>query len=104
MTKSNTSPLCALAKKLRHVAIAALSTLIMGGASAQTVSQSPLSVAGNVPGNLLLVPSVEWPTLDSMANLGNYTTTRAYVGYFDSEKCYKYSYSATEADRHFYPV
>lgn len=89
---------------LRHGCVAALLTLVMGAASAQTVSQSPLSVAGNVPGNLLLVPSVEWPTLDSMANLGDYDTARAYVGYFDPAKCYKYSYSAIETDRHFYPV
>ena len=58
MTKSNTSPLRPRLSGLRHAGIAALTTLVMGGASAQTVSQSPLSVAGNVPGNLLLVPSV----------------------------------------------
>ncbi len=40
----------------------------------------------NVPGNLLLVPSVEWPTVDSMANLGAYDVTREYVGYFDAGK------------------
>lgn len=104
MTKSNTSPLRRITSRLRHGGIAALVTLVMGGASAQTVSQSPLQVAGNVPGNLLLVPSVEWPTLDSLANLGDYTVTRAYVGYFDSEKCYKYSYNIVETERHFYPV
>lgn len=103
MTKSTTNPPSRLKSGLRHAGIAALLTLATGAASAQTVSQYPLSVA-NVPGNLLLVPSVEWPTLDSMANLGNYATTRAYVGYFDPGKCYKYSYSATESERHFYPV
>jgi type IV pilus assembly protein PilY1 len=75
-----------------------------GAAADQTVSQAPLSVAGNVPGNLLLVPSVEWPTLDSMANLGSYDVNRVYVGYFDAGKCYGYSYSIQELDRHFYPV
>jgi type IV pilus assembly protein PilY1 len=85
MTKSNTSPLRPLLGGLRHAGIAALLTVIMGGASAQTVSQSPLSVASNVPGNLVLVPSVEWPTLDSMANLGAYTLTRSYAGYFDPD-------------------
>lgn len=94
------SPLAGLTFALIGTAL----TLVAGAASGQVVSQSPLSVAGNVPGNLLLVPSVEWPTLDSMANLGNYDVTRAYVGYFDSGMCYKYSYSATETDRHFYPV
>jgi len=104
MTKSNTGPLRPQLSGIRHAGIAALATLVVCSASAQTVSQSPLSVAGNVPGNLLLVPSVEWPTLDSMANLGNYTLTRAYVGYFDPDKCYKYSYNAVETERHFYPV
>lgn len=69
------------------------------------VSQTPLSVGGNVPGNLLLTPSVEYPTMDSVANLGDtYDRTRTYVGYFDSTKCYDYSYDAVEANRHFYPV
>lgn len=104
MTKSKTNRPRSTINGLRCGCIAALTTLIMGGASAQTVSQSPLSVAGNVPGNLLLVPSVEWPTLDSMANLGAYSTTRSYVGYFDPDKCYKYSYNALETERHFYPV
>ena len=93
---------------LRYASIAAVLTVLAGAASGQTssttVAQSPLSVAGNVPGNLLLVPSVEWPTLDSMANLGAYDVARAYVGYFDSGKCYRYSYSVTETERHFYPV
>lgn len=104
MTKSNSSPRRPAMSGPWHGCMAALLTLIMSGASAQTVSQSPLQVAGNVPGNLLLVPSVEWPTLDSLANLGAYTTTRAYVGYFDDAKCYKYSYNLVETERHFYPV
>jgi type IV pilus assembly protein PilY1 len=94
--------------KLRYALLGTFLTVLAGGASGQTatntVAQSPLTVAGNVPGNLLLVPSVEYPTLDSMANLGNYDPTRAYTGYFDPGKCYKYSYSTTETSRYFYPV
>jgi len=94
--------------KLRYALLAMSLTVVAGAASGQAantaVAQSPLTVAGNVPGNLLLVPSVEYPTLDSMANLGNYDPTRAYTGYFDPGKCYKYSYSATETSRYFYPV
>lgn len=104
MTNSKTTPLSRLMSGIKHGCFTALLTLVAGMASAQTVSQTPLQVAGNVPGNLLLVPSVEWPTLDSMANLGDYSTGRAYVGYFDPDKCYKYSYSVTETERHFYPV
>ncbi|MET0532868.1 MAG: PilC/PilY family type IV pilus protein, partial [Steroidobacter sp.] len=91
------------ASGLRLGCVAAFLTLGSGAASAQVVSQMPLGVGG-VPGNLLLVPSVEWPTLDSMANLGNYATTRAYIGYFDPDKCYKYSFNILETERYFYPV
>ncbi len=75
------------------------------GAQAQTVAQTPLSVAGRVPSNLILTPSVEWPTIDSVANIAAvYVPEDTYVGYFDSRKCYEYFYSAIETERHFYPV
>lgn len=58
-----------------------------------TVAQTPLLLGGgNVPGNLALVPSVEFPTVISVANISNtYTHTATYTGYFDSEKCYTYT-------------
>lgn len=56
-----------------------------------TVSQSPLLLGGgSVPGNLVLVPSVEFPTVISVANLGAYDNGTIYTGYFDSDKCYDY--------------
>ncbi|MFN3882279.1 MAG: pilus assembly protein [Nitrincola lacisaponensis] len=67
------------------------------------IGQKPLLVSEGVPGNLILTPSVEWPTINSVANLGDYDDTRSYAGYFDANKCYKYHYSVTEAERHFYP-
>jgi type IV pilus assembly protein PilY1 len=86
------------------LAAAALSLLVCSPAMSE-VAQSPLYLGGgNVPGNLTLVPSVEWPTITSVANLGQYDVTRKYAGYFDSNKCYEYSYNSTEANRHFYPV
>jgi len=64
------------------------------GASQATadVSQTPLLLGGgNVPGNLALVPSVEFPTVISVANIdGTYNNTKTYTGYFDSNKCYDY--------------
>lgn len=55
------------------------------------VSQSPLLLGGgSVPGNLVLVPSVEYPTVISVANLGSYDNDVTYTGYFDSTKCYEY--------------
>lgn len=68
------------------------------------ISPVPLFLGSNPPGNLTLVPSVETPTVVSVANLGPYDENRRYTGYFDADKCYKYSYSVDEAERHFYPV
>lgn len=68
------------------------------------IDNKPLSVVNNVPGNLGIVLSAEAPTLVSVANLGDYSQAKEYAGYFDPAKCYKYVYSATETERHFYPV
>lgn len=65
--------------------------LVSAPAYSAQVSQVPLLLGGgSIPGNLALVPSVEWPTLVSVANIGNYSSSRIYVGYFDSNKCYTY--------------
>lgn len=71
--------------------------------SATSISQVPLYLGSEVPGNLALVPSVEFPTLISVANFGDYDVARTYVGYFDPGKCYTYVYSDNEPDRHFAP-
>ncbi len=69
----------------------ALIWTLSAGQAAADVSQTPLLLGGgNVPGNLALVPSVEWPTLLSIANTGNYSSTNTYLGYFDPAKCYTY--------------
>ncbi|UNK49726.1 hypothetical protein MNR01_01420 [Lysobacter sp. S4-A87] len=68
------------------------------------IAQTPLYVGPRVPGNLALVPSVEFPTINSPANLGRYEVKRTYAGYFDADKCYNYRYSPIESERHFYPV
>lgn len=66
--------------------------LVSASAYSAEVSQVPLLLgSGSVPGNLALVPSVEWPTLVSVANLGSYSSSNIYVGYFDSNKCYTYN-------------
>lgn len=56
------------------------------------IAQAPLLLGGgNVPGNLALVPSVEYPTVISVANIdANYNHTKNYVGNFDHAKCYEY--------------
>lgn len=69
------------------------------------IAQAPLLLPSeNVPGSLALVPSVEWPTILSVANLGNYSSNVNYTGYFDSAKCYLYQYDASNTDNTwFYP-
>lgn len=93
-------------KTLHALSAAVLIMMPLQYASA-LVSQAPLFLGGGggVPGNLVLTPSVEYPTIQSLANLGDYTTDRAFEGYFDSEKCYKYDFVGKEhKDNHFYPT
>jgi type IV pilus assembly protein PilY1 len=102
---SNIASSATFARKGRHLLASAALALLAGNPANAAVSQTPLYLGGgDVPGNLLMVPSVEWPTITSVASLGDYTSNRTYIGYFDPNKCYGYSYSATEANRHFYPV
>ena len=87
-----------------HSLAAAALVLFSAAPANADVSQTPLYLGGgNVPGNLTLVPSVEWPTINSVANLGDYADTREYLGYFDANKCYLYTYNADETLRNFYP-
>ncbi|MFL1404008.1 pilus assembly protein [Marinobacter sp. M1N3S26] len=74
--------------------------------SSAEVAQSPLFLGGGsgVPGNLVLTPSVEYPTIQSLANLGNYSPSTKFEGYFDPGKCYRYSYAGdNHQNNHFYP-
>lgn len=86
------------------VAIGLFAALCAMQAPAVEIAQSPMFVGSDVPGNLVLVPSVEYPTLISQANIGSYDGSRRYSGYFDPNKCYLYNYSSNEPDRYFYPT
>src|SRR6056297_4210183 len=96
----NTSQLCRHAqclfgKNTFPPLVLLLSAAISGAAVAQdadqfSVAQQPLTVGENVPGHLVLTPSVEWPTVLSVANVGDYNVAQRYGGYFDSGKCYEY--------------
>src|SRR5690606_27341839 len=62
-------------------------------------------------GNLVLLPSVEWPTVVTHANApgvdegdANYSSSIAYAGYFNSSLCYAYHFDVVEKNRYFYPV
>ena len=94
------------ASRLRAVGLGILlaATTVVPAQAAVDIAPVPLFTTSNVPGNLLLVPSVEWPTLNSVSSLGDYDPTKEYLGYFSATKCYQYSYSSSnEANRHFYP-
>lgn len=80
------------------------------GAAGVSMPDRPLSIGPDVPNNLVLVPSVEFPTIISQANFDHvngtdvYQANRVYVGYFDSDKCYQYVFNTDESKRHFKPV
>lgn len=105
MKQRTTQLLCSVGRGLRHAALGVLLGVGTTTAAQAQISQEPLFLGGgNVPGNLFLVPSVEWPTIVSVANLGAFDPARRYVGYFDANKCYDYHFSETESERHFFPV
>jgi type IV pilus assembly protein PilY1 len=89
----------------------AVSMLLLGlicgsPAGAQTaLADKPIAAGADVPGNLALALSVEYPTAISIANLGDYSDNTQYVGYFDAAKCYTYIYdSVTPANSYFSPT
>lgn len=95
-----------LAISARWLALAASLLTIAATSSAQvTLADQPVFTAVNVPGNLALALSVEFPTAISVAHpTRTYSSTTNYVGYFDPAKCYTYRYTdGTSTDNYFYP-
>ena len=94
----------------------ALLLMATATSAAVSVNNVPITLPVVVPGNLVLLPSVEWPTVVTTANdpargepgvdatPATYTPATAYAGYFNAALCYAYSYDAIEANRYFYPV
>ena len=73
--------------------------------AATALADQPVFSSKDVPGNLALALSVEFPTAVSVAHTdATYDGTKTYLGYFDPKKCYLYKYSTTEAQRFFYPA
>ncbi|HEU4460944.1 MAG TPA: PilC/PilY family type IV pilus protein [Methylibium sp.] len=92
-----------------QLALPVLAGALVADAGAQTtLADGPIFAAtsASVPSNVALALSVEWPTASRAAYPGvdDYSSARLYRGYFDAGKCYNYSYSATEAARHFRPA
>jgi type IV pilus assembly protein PilY1 len=106
MTGTPLLPATAISTKLRGWLLAALSLFCATAALGATtnLADEPLFASAGVPGNLALTPSVEYPTAISVANIGNYSGSMEYLGYFDPGKCYVYRYdSASPASSHFEP-
>jgi type IV pilus assembly protein PilY1 len=82
-----------------------LGLVCMAPVRAQTLlADKPIAAGADVPGNLALALSVEFPTAISIANIGNYLDTTQYTGYFDPAKCYIYNFvAATPASSYFVP-
>src|SRR4051812_36452787 len=74
--------------------------LATGTAFAGPLADSPLSLKGSVPPNVLFTPSVEWPTAvvyaykhagaNDTTPATNYASTTEYLGFWDPNKCYDY--------------
>jgi type IV pilus assembly protein PilY1 len=92
--------------RYRHLALSAALIASVGASWAQVpLANQPVLSQAAVPGNLALALSVEFPTAVSVAHIGTtYSSATEYLGYFDPNKCYLYNFSATEANRHFYPT
>ncbi len=95
-------------KRLRVICLAlAAATLLLGAGPvpAVTLADQPVFASADVPGNLALTLSVEYPTAISVANLGNYADSSTYLGYFDPLKCYTYTLNTTTpASSYFQPA
>ena len=52
-----------------------------------SLADQPVLSTANVPGNLALALSVEYPTAESTAHTDVYSTSATFLGYFDPDKC-----------------
>ncbi|MBV8034327.1 PilC/PilY family type IV pilus protein [Roseateles sp.] len=95
-----------LAVSFRCLALtASLATLAATSSAQVSLADQPVYTSVNVPGNLALALSVEYPTAISVAHPSRtYSSANTYVGYFDPGKCYSYRYTdGTSTDNYFYP-
>ncbi|WP_218241507.1 pilus assembly protein [Comamonas fluminis] len=82
--------------------VVAFAASFLQPALAVNLSDAPIFSNTSVPGNLALALSVEYPTAISVANLGDYVHSTKYLGYFDPEKCYDYSYDKKNPDNSYF--
>jgi type IV pilus assembly protein PilY1 len=90
----------AMLKSFRHARLncrllaCMMALTLSAGASAATttLSDSPVYSTSNVPANLMLALSVEYPTgtVAAYTDSSGYSASNTYLGYFDPAKCYSY--------------
>ncbi|MFM2056767.1 MAG: hypothetical protein RLY71_1152 [Pseudomonadota bacterium] len=82
--------------------VASLAVPARSRAAAIDLADLPLFSSTQVPGNLALALSVEWPTASTPAypSSVSYSAASTYYGYFDPAKCYVYNsvYNSAAAD------
>ena len=98
-----------LRRALRHCRRTAAVAAYLGAvacvpAAAVDLADQPLFSSTNVPGNVALALSVEWPTATTPAYPGNvaYSVKSTYLGYFDPEKCYVYEYNEKKPESSYF--
>ena len=99
-----------------RLAALAFSLLIIPAAQSQTsLEDTPLFAGANIPGNVLLTLSVEYPTAIDVANFYAYnqgtTSTSSttapslpFLGYFNPQTCYTYNTTDTTYGPYFQPT
>jgi type IV pilus assembly protein PilY1 len=87
------------------VGLALMSAFSAPADAATPLADQPLFATRDVPGNLALLLSVEFPTVVSAAYTDRiYNSANEYLGYFDQNKCYTYKYTnGTSVENHFEP-
>lgn len=79
--------------------------LALNAAQAVSLADQPVFASSEVPGNVALALSVEYPTAIRMAHTDTvYSSTTTYLGYFDPGKCYSYALQTDATTSYFDPA
>lgn len=78
------------------VALCGLIAWSPSGHAQTALADSPIFASQSVPGNVSLPLSVEYPTVQRVAHTAAYSAATEFLGYFDPNKCYTYTYSAAD--------
>lgn len=93
-------------RAVRTLALTGTALCAIAAQAATPLADQPLFASSDAPGNLALVLSVEFPTAVSVAHTNrSYSSSNEYLGFFDPNKCYTYTYSdGTGTGNYFSPA